>query len=127
VKAIVQRHFNSRQSIRVSVPKTGHDDGENTRSVLPCWEQELTKDALLDSIHGERRWTLHISQTTPNLQTFNAQEHKWNYIIMIWESQGNRTATEIITSQLQALQDAGLFSNKSLFHSYLLQDITATS
>ena len=46
---------------------------------------------------------------------------------MIWESQGNRTATEIITSQLQALQDAGLFSNKSLFHSYLLQDITATS
>jgi len=34
---------------------------------------------------------------------------------MIWESQGNRTATEIITSQLQALQDAGLLSNKSLF------------
>ena len=127
MKAIVQRHFNSRQSIRVSVPKTGHDDGENTRSVLPCWEQELTKDALLDSIHGETRWSLHISQTTSNLQTFNAQEHKWNYIIMIWESQGNRTATEIITSQLQALQDAGLFSNKSLFHSYLLQDITATS
>ena len=34
---------------------------------------------------------------------------------MIWESLGNRTATEIITSQLQALQDAGLLSNKSLF------------
>jgi hypothetical protein len=34
---------------------------------------------------------------------------------MIWESQGNRTVTEIITSQLQALQEAGLFSNKSLF------------
>jgi hypothetical protein len=34
---------------------------------------------------------------------------------MIWESQGNRTVTEIITSQLQALQDAGLLSNKSLF------------
>jgi len=34
---------------------------------------------------------------------------------MIWESQGNRTATEIITSQLQALQDAGLLTNKSLF------------
>jgi hypothetical protein len=33
---------------------------------------------------------------------------------MIWESQGNRTDTEIIISQLQALQDAGLFSNKSL-------------
>ena len=34
---------------------------------------------------------------------------------MIWESQGNRTITEIITSQLQALQDAGLLNNKSLF------------
>jgi hypothetical protein len=34
---------------------------------------------------------------------------------MIWESQGNRTATEIITSHLQPLQGAGLFSNKSLF------------
>jgi DNA polymerase III delta subunit len=34
---------------------------------------------------------------------------------MIWESQGNKIVTEIITSQLQALQDAGLFSNKSLF------------
>ena len=33
---------------------------------------------------------------------------------MIWESQSNRTATEIKTSQLQALQDAGLISNKSL-------------
>ena len=32
---------------------------------------------------------------------------------MIWESQGNRTATEIITSQLHALQDFGLLSNKS--------------
>jgi len=34
---------------------------------------------------------------------------------VIWESQGNRTVTEIITSQLQALQDAGLLNNKSLF------------
>jgi hypothetical protein len=34
---------------------------------------------------------------------------------MYWESQGNRTVTEIISSQLQALQDAGLLSNKSLF------------
>jgi hypothetical protein len=34
---------------------------------------------------------------------------------MIWESQSNRTATEIITSHLQVLQDAGLLSNKSLF------------
>jgi hypothetical protein len=34
---------------------------------------------------------------------------------MIWESQSNRTATEIITSQLQAPQDTGLHSNKSLF------------
>jgi hypothetical protein len=34
---------------------------------------------------------------------------------MIWESQGNRTATEIISTQLQVLQEAGLLSNKSLF------------
>jgi hypothetical protein len=34
---------------------------------------------------------------------------------MIWESQGNRTAIEIITKQLQGLQDAGLVSNKTLF------------
>ena len=34
---------------------------------------------------------------------------------MYWESRGNRTATEIISSQLQALQDAGLLSSKSLF------------
>ena len=34
---------------------------------------------------------------------------------MIWETQGNRTATETITSLLQELQDAGLLSNKSFF------------
>jgi hypothetical protein len=34
---------------------------------------------------------------------------------MLWESQSNRTATEIITSPLQALHDPGLLSNKSLF------------
>jgi hypothetical protein len=74
----------------------------------------MTTDALLDSIHHESRWSLHISRQTSNLQTFRAQEHKWNYIIIVWESQGNRTVTEIITSQLQALQDAGLLNNKSL-------------
>jgi hypothetical protein len=34
---------------------------------------------------------------------------------MIWVSRGKRTANEIMTSQLQALQDARLLSNKSLF------------
>ena len=34
---------------------------------------------------------------------------------MIWELQGNRTATEIITIHLQTLQDTGLLSKKSLF------------
>ena len=115
VKAIVQRHFSSRNSIIVSVTNTGLDDTENSGSVSPYWEQAMTTDALLDSIHGESRWALHISRPTSNLQAFRPQGHKWNYIIMIWESQGNRTATEITTSQLQALQDAGLLSSKSLF------------
>ena len=115
VKVIVQRHFTSRHSIIISVTITGHDDNENTRSVSPYWEQAMTTDALLDSLHRESRWSLHISRPTSSLQAFRAQQHKWNYILMYWESQGNRTATEIISSQLQALQDAGLLSNKSLF------------
>ena len=115
VKAIVQRHFSSRRSIIVMITKNGYGNTENTRSVSPYWEQTMTTDALLDSIHHESRWSLHISRPTSNLQAFRAQQHQWNYIIMIWESEGNRTVTEIITSQLQALQDAGLLSNKSLF------------
>jgi hypothetical protein len=123
-----------------------HQEGQNcinTASVIvnPHWwlvtvgmrlpshpDRHEPLTALLDSILSESRWSLHISRPISNLQAFCAQEHKWNNIIMIWESQGNRTATEIITSQLQALQDAGLFSNKSsLSHSYLFQDISATS
>jgi len=115
VKAIVQRHFSSRRSIIVSVTINGLDDKKNTRSLSPYWEQALTTDSLLDTIHRESRWSLHISRPTSNLQAFRAQQHQSNYIIMIWESQDNRTVTEIITSQLQALQDAGLLSNKSLF------------
>jgi hypothetical protein len=112
---MVQLLFSSTHFIIFSVTTTGLDDNENRRSVSPYWEQPLKTDALLDSIHSESRWTLHISRPTSNLQAFRAQEHKSNYIIIIWKSQSNRTATENITSHLQALQDAGLLSNKSLF------------
>jgi hypothetical protein len=40
---------------------------------------------------------------------------------MIWESQSNRTASEIITNQLQALQDDGLISNITVFRSKISQ------
>jgi len=53
VKTIVQRYFSSRHSIIVSVTNNGHDDIENTRSVSPYWEQAMTTNALLDSIHRE--------------------------------------------------------------------------
>jgi hypothetical protein len=112
---VVQLHFSSTHSIIFSVTRTGLDGSENTRSLSPYWEQAMTTDALLDSINSESRWSLHLSLPTPNLQAVRAQENKGNYIIMILESQGNRTATEIITRQLQALQDAGLPNNKSLF------------
>jgi hypothetical protein len=42
---------------------------------------------------------------------------------MICESQSNRTATEIITNQLQALQDAGLLSNNSLFLTVICSNV----
>jgi len=115
VKAIVQRHFSLTHSITLSVTTNGLDNTKNTSLVSPYWKQKLTTDALLDTIHSESRWSLHISRPTSNLQAFRAQQHKWNYIIIIWESQANRTVTEIITSQLQALQDVGLLNNKSLF------------
>jgi hypothetical protein len=87
----------------------------HTRAMSPYWEQAMTTDALRDSMHSDWRWSLHISRPTSNLQAFRAQEHKSNYIIMIWESQGNRTASEIITSQLRALQDSEFLSIKFLF------------
>jgi hypothetical protein len=127
VKAIVQLHFSSTHSIIDSFTRNALDDSENTRSVSPYWEHAVTTDALLDSIHSESRWSVHISRATSNLQTFRAQEHKWNCIIMIWETQGNRTANEIITSQLYALQDAVLLCNKFLLYSYLFQVISVTS
>jgi hypothetical protein len=87
----------------------------------PYWKRAMTTDALLDSIHSDWRLSLHISRPTSNLQAFRAQEHKWNNIIIICESQSNGTATEIITNQLQALQNAGLHSNKSVFLSKVTQ------
>ena len=39
----------------------------------------------------------------------------WNYIIINLETQGKRTATEIITIQLQTLKDAGLQSKNRSF------------
>jgi hypothetical protein len=92
---MVQLLFSSTHFIIFSVIKTGLDDTENSRSVSPYWKQALKTDALLDSIHSESRWTLRFSRTTSNLQAFRAQERKWNYIIIIWKSQSNRTATEI--------------------------------
>ena len=83
VKAIVQRHFSSTYSIILSFTRNGLEN-ENTRSVSPYWEHAVTTDALLDSIHSESRWTLHISRPTSNLQTFRAQEHNWNCIMKIW-------------------------------------------
>ena len=115
VKAIVQRHFSSTQSIILSSTRAELGDTEISRSVSPYWDQTLTTDALLDSIHSESRWSLHISRPTSTLQAVRAQGHKSNYIIMIWESHGNRNVSEIITSQVQAIQHAGLLSNKSLF------------
>ena len=76
VKAIVQRHFSSTHSIIVSFTRNELDDSENTRSVSPYWEQAMTTDALLDSIHSESRWSLPISRPTSNLQ-----------IILLWNNQ----------------------------------------
>jgi predicted RND superfamily exporter protein len=76
VKEIDQRHFSSTHSIIMSVKKAGLIDNENTRSMSTYWEQAMTTDALLDSIHSELRWSLHISQTSSNLQAFRAHVHR---------------------------------------------------
>jgi hypothetical protein len=70
VKAIVQRHFNLTHSITLSFTKKELDDNENTRSLSPYWEQMMTTDALLDSIHRESRWYLYISRPKPNYKHF---------------------------------------------------------
>jgi len=75
VKAIVQRPFSSTHSIIVSFTRNELDDSENTRSVSPYWEQAVTTDALLDSIHSESRRSVHISRPTSNLKIFRAQDH----------------------------------------------------